>query len=279
MKKPGLQLLLLTICLGSIVKAQNNTDISSSLEEKIPVWLSENNVPAVGIGIIEDGRINYLKVFGELKKGIPAPDNTIFNVASMTKPVVAMLTLKLVQAGQWDLNEPLFHYWIDPDVENDPLHKKLTSRHVLTHQTGFVNWRGGHPTKKLAFDFEPGTSYQYSGEGFQYLKKALENKFDKTLSELSDSLLFKPLGMNDTRYVWDENMDESRFACWHDAKGNICRPSTPKGSGVNAAGGLLSTIEDFCKFSIDVINGAGLSPNIYDDMISPHVKLKEQYAK
>jgi len=279
MKKLGLQLFLLTICLGSIVKAQKSTDISSSLQEKIPVWLYKNNVPAVGIGIIEDGKINYLKVFGELKKGVPALDNTIFNVASITKPVVGILTLKLVEAGQWVLDEPLYHYWVDPDVANDPLHKKLTTRHVLTHQTGFINWRGEHPTKKLTFDFEPGTNYQYSGEGFQYLKKALENKFEKTLSELSDSLLFKPLGMKDTRYFWDKNMDESRFACWHDSKGELARPSTPKGRGVNAAGSLLTTIDDFCKFSIYVINGAGLSPDIYNDMINPHVQLKEHYAK
>jgi len=87
----------------------------------------------------------------------------------------------------------------------------------LSHQTGFPNWRNG----KLEFEFEPGIQWQYSGEGFEYLRKALENKFGESLVELSDSLLFGPLGMKDTRYFWDEDMDESRFACWHDAKG-IC---------------------------------------------------------
>lgn len=106
-------------------------------KEEILSWLNEFNVPAVGIGIIEDGKVNYVKVFGELKKGVPAPDITIFSIASMTKPVTAMLTLKLVEAGQRDLDEPLFHYWIDPDVANDALLKKLTSRFVLSHQTGF----------------------------------------------------------------------------------------------------------------------------------------------
>ena len=199
MKKHGLQLFLLTICLGSIVKAQNNADISSSLQEKIPVWLSENNVPAVGIGIIEYGKINYLKVFGELKSGVPAPDNTIFCVASITKPVVAMLTLKLVESGQWSLDEPLANYWVDPEVANDPFHKKLTTRHVLNHQTGFPNWAKG----KLAFMFEPGTDYTYSGEGFQYLKKAIEKKFNTSLAILEDSIIFKTHGMNDRYIRWD----------------------------------------------------------------------------
>ncbi len=275
MKKHKLQLLLfLTIYLGSIVKAQINTNISS-LQAKIPVWLSENNVPACGIGIIEDSKIKYVKVFGELKKGVPAPDNAIFSVASITKPVVTMLTLKLVESGQWNLEEPLYNYWVDPDVASDPFHKKLTTRHVLNHQTGFPNWRKG----KLAFEFEPGTNFQYSGEGFEYLRRAIEKKFNKSLAELADSILFKPIGMIDSRLCWDKNIDESRFACLHDSKGNIYRPSMPKGGKVNAAASLLTTVEDLCKFSIYVMNGFGLSSDIYNDMIKPHVKLKEHYAR
>jgi CubicO group peptidase (beta-lactamase class C family) len=52
-----------------------------------------------------------------------------------------MLTLQLVSIGQWQLDEPIYKYWTDPDVINDPRHLKLTTRHILTHQTGFDNWR------------------------------------------------------------------------------------------------------------------------------------------
>lgn len=268
--------LFLIIVIGTALQAQTNSKVNYNFEEKVQGWLNENNVPVVGIGIIEDGKIKYTKIFGKLKNEVSDPDKAVFSVASMTKPVVAVLTLKLVDAGQWNLDEPLYHYWIDPDVANDPLHKKLTTRHVLTHQTGFVNWRREHPTKKLTFDFEPGTSYQYSGEGFQYLKKSLEHKFNKSLVQLSDSLLFKPLDMNNTRY---KNSQKSKFAYRHDSKGNIDKPARTKDYGVNAAGGLRSTVVDFCKFSIDVINGAGLSTKLYNDMITPHVKLKEHFAK
>jgi len=251
--------LLATIFFGTMLQAQApiNTKINLNFEDKINNWLVEYNVPAVGIGIIENGEVTFAKVFGEIKKGVPAPDNAIFGVASMTKPVVAMLTLKLVEAGQRNLDEPLFHYWVDPDVADDPRHKKLTTRHILSHQTGFPNWRSNLPTKKLAFEFEPGTKYQYSGEGFKYLRRALENKFKKSLVQLSDSVLFKPLGMRDTRYCWDENLDESRFAFWHDNEGNLHEPSSPKKRGikeVSAAGSLLTTAEDYCKFGIYVMN-------------------------
>jgi len=266
---------LLLIFIGTLLQAQIDAKVNLSFEDKVQSWLTENNVPAVGVGIIEDGKIKYVKVFGELKKGVPAPNNAIFNVASMTKPVVAMLTLKLVEAGQWDLDEPLFHYWVDPDVANDPLHKKLTTRHVLTHQTGFKNWRRQNPGRKLTFDFEPGTNYQYSGEGFEYLRKALERKFNKPLDVLLGSLLFKPLGMKDIQY-WNKNIDTTRFSRWHDAQGNEYK--TFYQTGVSAADDLLTTIEDYCKFGIDVINGAGLSEALFNDMIILHVKMKEHYA-
>ncbi len=274
-----LTILLTTVLCGTTLQAHIDSKINCNFENKINNWLAEYNVPAVGIGVIENGEVTFVKVLGELKKDVPAPDNTIFAVASMTKPVVAMLTLKLIEAGQWDLDEPLFHYWIDPDVANDLRSKKLTTRHVLSHQTGLPNWRWMHPTKKLTFDFEPGTDFSYSGEGFVYLAHALENKFNKSLMLLSDSWLFKPLDMKDTRYYWDKDMEESRFAFWHDSTGNLHKLAMSKKKEVNAGASLLTTVEDYCKFGIDVMNGAGLSADLFNDMISTQVKRKKHYGQ
>jgi len=261
--------------IACTIQAQTDAMITPDFEEKILGWITENNVPAAGIGCIENGKIKYAKVFGELKKGFPAPDNTIFCAASLTKPVVAMLTLKLVEQGQWDLDEPLFHYWIDPDIADDPRHKKLTTRHVLSHQTGFPNGRHG----KLVFEFDPGSDMKYSGEGFEYLAKALEKKFKKSLGQLSDSLVFGPLGMKDTRYCWDKDMDESRLAQGHDSKGNTYPLNHVTDHPANASGSLLTTTEDYSKFCLDVINGAGLSPNLYKEMIHLHAKINEHFGK
>ena len=253
--------------------AQTSTSSDLGLDDKVTKWMIEYNVPAVGIGIIENGELAYAKVFGELEKGVPAPKNTIFNVASITKTVVTLLTLKLVETGQWGLNESLSKYWVDPDVASDPIHKKLTTYHVLTHQTGFVNWRWNHPTRKLTFDFEPGTKFQYSGEGFEYLRHALENKFGKSIEQLADSLIFEPLGMRDTRFGWDQTADESRFAAWHDAEGK--KYNTSHKTRVNAADDLHTTIEDYCKFGIFVMNGGGLSISLFNEMVRPQSDIKK----
>lgn len=276
MKKVLTYITFLVLCVISHLAAQDNSKIDLAFMRKVTDWQEELHVPAVGIGIIENGKIRVVKVFGELQKGDPAPRNTIFNIASQTKPVVGMMVLKLVESGRWKLDEPLYKYWIDPDVAKDPRHKQLTTRHVLSHQTGFMNWRINHSSRKLTFDFKPGTQFQYSGEGFQYLAQALENKFDTPLESLLDSVLFQPLAMKDTRY-WGDDLDTTRFARWHDANGN--RYQMSHRTDISAADDLLTTIEDYCKLGMDVIQGAGLSPKLYDDMTSPQVKVKKNYYR
>lgn len=240
-------------------------------EETLKSWMAEHKVPIVGVGIIEGGKIKEVKLLGTLDNGTPAPANTFFNVASITKPVVAVLTLTLVSRGQWGLDEPLAAWWVDPDVAADPRHKKLTTRHVLSHQTGFPNWRWQEPSKKLAFAFEPGSQVQYSGEGMEYLRRALERKFGKSLDQLSDSLLFKPLGMRNTRYYWDETTDVARYAGKHDEEGMVYEME--KWSEPNAANLLLTTVEDYCKFGVAVLKGAELSKPVFAQMITPQSKL------
>jgi len=174
---------------------QASFDISNATsmfdnDKEIEKWLKSINIPALGIGVINNGKLQQVKVFGELDKGKTAPYNTVFNVASLAKPVTAMVVLKLVSTGKWDLDEPIFKYWTDPDVADDPRSKKLTTRHILSQQSGFPNWRYSNKSNKLTFQFSPGTQYQYSGEGIEYLRKALESKFKKSIERISNRINF-----------------------------------------------------------------------------------------
>lgn len=242
----------------------NNTEIEK--------WLIENKVPTLGIGVIKDGKLQQVKVFGEIKKGISAPYNTIFNVASLTKPITAIVTLKLVSLGKWNLDEPICKYWTDPDVSKDKNCKILTTRHILSHQTGFTNWRGNNNDGKLHFEFQPGTKYQYSGEGFEYLRKSLEAKFHKSLNELATELIFKPLQMTDTKYFWDNKTDSSRFALGYNEKGIAYE--TEKNKTANGADNLLTTVEDYGKFLTSVMNSEGLNEKVFNDMVKNQVETK-----
>ncbi len=238
-------------------------------ESEIEAWLDELKIPTLGIGLINEGKLQQIKMYGEIKKGIKAPYNTLFNVASLTKPITALVALKLVSAGKWSLDEPVYKYWTDPDLAKDPRHKLLTTRLILSHQTGFPNWRWMNKDGKLNFEFTPGTKYNYSGEGLEYLRKALESKFHKTLDQLANNLIFKPLQMNDTEYFWTKNTDSTKFAIGYNEKGIPYQ--TIKNKTANGADDMLTTIEDYGKFLISVMDGVGLSKNVFNEMVKPQV--------
>lgn len=243
-----------------------------SKSDSILNWMKQENVPTVGICYIENAKIQQIRMFGNIEYHSPAPINTLFNIASLTKPLLSMTTLKLVSNGQWQLDEPLCHYWTDPDVANDSLNRKLTTRHVLSHQSGLPNWRGQEPNGKLSFAFEPGKQWKYSGEGFEYLRRALEIKFKIPIERLVDSILFKPLGMNDTRFYWDKTMDSTLYADRYNSEGKPYEKE--KWYSANASNLVLTTVEDYGKFGVAILKGNFLSPDVQNEMIQKQVMLE-----
>ncbi|MPS72705.1 MAG: DUF4440 domain-containing protein [Chryseobacterium sp.] len=241
-------------------------------DNSIEQLLKDNHIPTLGLGVIEDGKLKQINVYGTQDGKTPAAYNSLFNVASLTKPVTAMMVLRLVSLGKWNLDEPLYKYWTDPDIAKDVRHKKLTTRLILSHQTGFPNWRWMNKDNKLTFEFEPGTKYQYSGEGFEYLRKAIENKFHKSLEELGKELIFQPLGMSDTSYIWNEKKDAHRIVIGFDE--NLKPYDIVKNKTANAADDLTTTVEDYGNFLMAVMNNELLSNPIFEAMKTKKIDTK-----
>lgn len=259
--------------MSDILSYDHGDPGQSKLTDNLEQLLTDNNIPTLGLGIIENGKLTEIKVYGKLNDKTSASYNSLFNVASLTKPVTAITVLRLVSLGKWNLDEPLDKYFIDSDIAKDPRHKKLTTRLILSHQTGFPNWRWMNNDKKLRFEFDPGTKYQYSGEGFEYLRKALENKFNKSLEELAKELVFKPLDMKDTSYIWNEKKYSERMILGYDNSGKpyeIVKNKTP-----NAADDLVTSIEDYGKFLVAVLNNDLLTPKTAEEMKTKHTETKK----
>lgn len=227
----------------------------------------------IAVATIADGAIFQIQVEGKTSESNNAKASTLFDVASLTKTITTLVALKLVESNSLDLDEPLYNYWVDPDVARDTLHKRLTTRHVLAHRTGFKNWRWMNEDKTLGFDFAPGTKFQYSGEGFEYLRRSLERKFDNSLEKLADSLVFEPNKMNDSHLVWNEKIDAGNFAGTHDKEAKPYQYE--KSFKANSADNLLTTIEDFSKLGVNIINKDYLNEEVYNEMIKPQSLVRE----
>ncbi len=242
-------------------------------DTKIENLLKQHNIPSIAIGYIENGTLKQVRAFGVQKQGVPVSTNTIYKVASLTKPVAALIALKLIENGDLQLDESLSEYYTDPDIKDHSFLSKLTTRHILSQQSGFPNWRYLNDDNKLTFEFEPGTKFQYSGEGFEYLRKAIERKIKKPFEQIAEEILFQPLDMNDTHFYWTPEINENDFAIEHDENGKPIFYN--KYHEANAAANLMTTTNDYAKFMIYIMNGAGLSDDLYLEFLKPQVNEKK----
>ncbi|MFA0964517.1 serine hydrolase domain-containing protein [Roseivirga sp. BDSF3-8] len=249
-------------------------EVPALLDSLVPALQAAHNVPAVGIAVVREGKVVHATTYGSHQDGRQAPPNTLFNVASITKPVTTITTLRLVQSGEWSLDEPLHSWWVDEDVEADPRHRAISTRHSLTHTTGFKNWRRMEPEGQLTIHSEPGSRYQYSGEGMEYLRKALEARFGKDLNMLADSLVFTPLDMKDATLAWLPDEDTARFAWWYDSNGQAYDVSyaTPE---VSAADDLIVSAGDLAHFAIGAMKPDFIGDSLYAEMITPQVAIHD----
>jgi|GEM_PF-319901 len=235
--------------------------VSSALETA----MHEARVPGAAVARIEGGRLSWTAVLGEREPGIAMTTDTVFNVASLTKPVFALMSLRLVADGRLGLDSAVSGYWLDPDIEADARHRQLTPRILLSHQSGFQNWRGDNT---LAFEFTPGERHEYSGEGYEYLRRAIENRTGSTMPALMERYVLGPAAMEHTWFGWDEAVG-NRFATGHRASGEPYARETFGERPHNAAASMLTTIDDYGRFAAWVANGAGLPDDLYGEMVRP----------
>lgn len=112
--------------------------------------------------------------------------------------------MKYVEEGKLDLDKPLYHYMAYPDISYDERYKKITARMVLSHRSGFPNWREDEADKMLNIKLEPGTQYLYSGEGYQYLAMVLKHMEGTNWNGLEAAFqkkIAKPLGLTHTVFM------------------------------------------------------------------------------
>jgi CubicO group peptidase (beta-lactamase class C family) len=143
------------------------------VETDILRLITEATVPGVAAAIIRDGRLDRYVSCGvrSVQSAAVVNEDTVFEAASLTKPVFAHMVLQLVDQGHLSLDAPLGDY-LPNYVPGDDRASTITPRQVLSHSSGLLNWRNAEwPLKTY---FPPGDRFSYSGEGYLYLQKAVE---------------------------------------------------------------------------------------------------------
>ena len=243
----------------------------TNLNTLIPELMRMGDVPGLSIAVIRDARVVWSKDFGVANASTkqPVSNTTVFEAASLSKPVFAYAVMRLVEKGKLDLDIPLDKYLPKPYVEDDPRAGRITARIVLSHTTGFPNWRGRDALKT---HFTPGERFSYSGEGFVYLQRVVEHLTGEPLETVMQREVFAPLGMTSSSYVWQDKY-EALKATGHNSAG-VARPRRQK-IDANAAASLHTTTSDYARFVIAILNSTGLKKTTTSEMLSSQSRVDE----
>lgn len=260
---------VLSACLTACATSSLNPDAAvmvETLDTSADTWLEEALVPAAAVAFIDNGEVAFTRIYGEKRAGIPSTDDTVFNVASMAKPVTAELILRLVARGELGLDSPMGYYWADPDIAEDPWLHLLTPRVALTHETGFANWRS-MTDGVLQFQFEPGTRPGYSGEGYNYLGRFVEAKTGTDFEVLVQQEVFGPLGLTQSTFTQTVWLDDA-VTPPHDQDGKpLPLQVSDNWSG---ADDLHTTVGDYALFLASVIRGDAMTDALFELKTKPH---------
>ena len=237
--------------------------------------LAEHRLGAISVAVVQDGRLAWSGVAGEVEPGRPADTSTVFRAASLGKPVFAYLVLRLVDEGVLGLDSPIADVMPRPlasyehyrALAADPRHRALTVRRILSQQSGLPNWHRQGPVQLVA---EPGTRFGYSGEGYALLQLAIEERTGRGVNDLARERVFEPLGMTNTSYLWERRFDDRFAVDLHSELGPLIRLTRERAV---VAGSLLTNAADYARFLLAVLEGRGLSAATRAVMLAPQVAI------
>jgi len=240
--------------------------------------MKEMNIPGISVAIINNFEVVWSKGYGiaDTETKQPVDENTIFQAASISKPVTAMAVMKMVQDCKLDLDKNINTYltsWQLP--ENELTAKKaVTLKNLLSHNAGvtvhgFPGYKPDAPfpslvqvlngetpanTGKIFVDMEPETQWRYSGGGTTIVQQAMIDQENKSFQEIMQERVLNPVGMSNSFYsnsILNEKQLKDASAGHYSVDGTQVvgkRHIYPE----MAAAGLWTTAKDLAKFAVEI---------------------------
>jgi CubicO group peptidase (beta-lactamase class C family) len=283
--------LLLLILFAKQIFAQNKSlpnrikEVENSLIPFVPVkglagWniterMKYYNVPGVSIAVIKDYKIDWAKGYGlaDTSKNTPVTTETMFSAGSISKFLMAVTALKMVENKQIELEKPINNYLTSWKITENDFTKKtpITLRMLLSHSAGtsqssYFGFTPTQPvptiveilsgakiseTRPVVVNSEPNTEFRYSGGGSMIAQMALMDVSKKSFSNLTQELLFDKLGMQNSTFEQPVPSIFTKQSAWAYSSASWFK-GMPYVYPQQAAAGLYTTPTDLAKFFIDV---------------------------
>ena len=256
-------------------------------DEELRALMRAHQVQGMAVAVIDGGQVASVRAYGyrNVQRALPLTEDTVMYGASLTKAAFAYMVLQLADEGRLDLDAPIASLLPRPlpdyrskdwrvdfaDLEGDERWRALTPRILLTHSSGFANFRWLEPDKKLRIHFTPGSRYGYSGEGFSLLQHVLEQGLGLDVGQEMQRRVFDRFGMRNTSMKWRADF-AANLADRYGADGAF-EPHDER-SGVAAAGSMDTSIADQARLWAGIMRGDGLSAASRAELVRPALPIR-----
>jgi len=271
-------LLVCTVLLSCYSFAQTNRlspEKRAQLESTISGFMVKNNLPGISIAVVEDGEYEWSKGFGmaDLENFVPATPQTLYRLASISKPITATAAMLLYERGELDLDLPVQKYCPAFPVKDSP----ITTRQLLGHLGGIRHYRSQsiyddpeiistkHFDDPIAAGLnffkddpliaKPGTKFSYSTHGYTLVGCVIEGASGQKYVDFVRKNVLQPAGMTHTRI--DERLAivpyRTRFYS-KDASGTVVNAEPVDVSFKIPGDGWLSSVEDVARFEVAILH-------------------------
>jgi serine beta-lactamase-like protein LACTB, mitochondrial len=277
-------ILFLVASMSALAQTDREKDSLQSIDRLVSSYASKHRVPGLSIAVIDHEHVILAQGHGlaDIENGVPAAADTVYRIASLSKPVTAIAAMKLVEDGKLDLDARIQKYC--PAFPQKPW--PITTRQLLSHQSGIRDYRNEEEsinTKHYtsigealpqfandALDFEPGTKMQYTSYGYIVLGCVIEGASGATYNRYMHQAVFDPAQMAATR------LDDVFAIIPHRARGYklvaggevqnavfVDVSNKPPGSGIN------STAHDMGEFVAALYSEKLVSQPTFEQMLMP----------
>lgn len=261
---------------ASCASPPDDDSAAATPAEQLVRLTQRHHICGAAVAVIRKRSVQTISTASGCEPAMAVQPDSVFQAASLGKPVFAYAVLKLVQRGQLALDAPVLQYLpqgyrhaFDPlqqgpaaqtDDVSDPRLRAVTVRMLLQHTAGLPNWASG----PLRFEGPPGARWAYSGEGYVLLQRAVEAVTGRPLDVVMQEQVFAPLGMTHSTYRWTPQVAEKLLPGTR-ANG-AQREVVPLRQPV-AAFSLYTTVDDCARFLVALLADRALLAQITDSPV------------
>ena len=229
--------------------------------------------------IVHRGEVVFREAFGfaDIESERPFTTNELVPIASVSKPVLASVVMALVDQGKLTLDDPVEKYlpeFKDMKVKGgEPLTRRMTIRHLLSHTAGFWGNKGisaekldlirnfqrplGEAVSRMAtyeLEYQPGTKFVYSGSGFCVAGRVAEVVLNQSLEQIAQEVLFRPLGLSHTTYLPSKEIRKTVPTAYSRQSGGVLERQPSRTGGellfILPGGSLFTTLDELAAFGV-----------------------------